>query len=287
MKSNPTTRETSRADLTPQRRRRLYASLVRDPRVQSVLGPELSLSKPATYWTATQRPAACLALVAPLMVLYEVGLAWAAGGDASNELRAGADAWIRVVLGWAGLRDRWFAPLLLTLVLAAWQAVDRRNWRVRGRWLLGMIGEGCLLGVVLVGAGRLLDLGFDRVERGAMFLDVETARASALWLGFLGAGLYEEALFRLALVPIVYGLARALYTPKVIAVTLAMTGSGLLFALAHHVGAPGEAFTWFAFIFRWLAGVYFAAVFVIRGFGVAVAAHIAYDLLVGGLGWHF
>ena len=52
-------------------------------------------------------------------------------------------------------------------------------------------------------------------------------------------------------------------------------------------GTPGEAFTWFAFIFRWLAGVYFAWVFVVRGFGVAVGAHTAYDILVGWLGWHF
>ena len=61
----------------------------------------------------------------------------------------------------------------------------------------------------------------------------------------------------------------------------------LLFSLAHHAGTPGEAFTWFAFVFRWLAGVYFAWVFVVRGFGVAVGTHTAYDLLVGWLGWHF
>ena len=252
-----------------------------------MIGPELSLSKPSNYWTAARRPAACLALVVPLMVLYEIGLSWAAGGDAPNPLRAGADSWIRVLLGWVGLNDRWAAPLLLTLALAAWQAVDRRDWRIRGRWLLGMAVEGCLLGVALVGVSRVLDLGFDQAERGGMFLNVNTTGSSALWLGFLGAGIYEEALFRLALVPLIYAAARALYTPRIIAVTLAMTCSGMLFALAHHVGAPGETFTWFAFVFRWLAGVYFAAVFVIRGFGIAVAAHVAYDILVGGLGWHF
>ena len=55
----------------------------------------------------------------------------------------------------------------------------------------------------------------------------------------------------------------------------------------HHAGAPGEAFTWFAFIFRWMAGVYFSWVFVTRGFGIAVGTHAAYDILVGWLGWHF
>ena len=106
-------------------------------------------------------------------------------------------------------------------------------------------------------------------------------------IGFLGAGVYEEALFRLALVPCFFGALRLLQTPTVLASSLAVTASALLFSLAHHAGSPGEAFTWFAFIFRWLAGVYFAWVFVVRGFGVAVGTHSAYDMLVGWIGWHF
>jgi hypothetical protein len=36
-----------------------------------------------------------------------------------------------------------------------------------------------------------------------------------------------------------------------------------------------------------MAGVFFAWVFVIRGFGIAVGTHTAYDILVGWVGWHF
>ena len=98
--------------------------------------------------------------------------------------------------------------------------------------------------------------------------------------------MYEEALFRLLLVPAAVRALRLLQAPTVLASTLAVTASALLFSLAHHAGTPGESFTWFAFIFRWLAGVYFAWVFVIRGFGVAVGTHTAYDILVGWVGWH-
>ena len=105
-------------------------------------------------------------------------------------------------------------------------------------------------------------------------------------IGFLGAGLYEEALFRLALIPLIYRGLRLMMVPSFFALTLAVTASSLVFSLAHHAGVPGEAFTWFAFIFRWLAGVFFAWVFVARGFGVAVGTHTAYDLLVGWLDWH-
>ncbi len=92
-------------------------------------------------------------------------------------------------------------------------------------------------------------------------------------MGFLGAGLYEEALFRLASIPLLFRVLRLVLVPALPACTLAITASSLLFSLAHHAGAPGEAFTWFAFVFRWLAGVFFAWVFVARGFGVAVGTH--------------
>ncbi|HMB06785.1 MAG TPA: CPBP family glutamic-type intramembrane protease, partial [Isosphaeraceae bacterium] len=149
--------------------------------------------------------------------------------------------------------------------------------------LLGMAVESVVLAVALIGLSKLVDLGLAGLERS---LAAVPAHPVAPWIGLLGAGVYEEALFRLALVPLFFGALRLLQTPTVLACSLAITASALLFSIAHHVGLPGEAFTWSAFIFRWLAGIYFAWVFVVRGFGVAVGTHTAYDLLVGWLGWH-
>jgi membrane protease YdiL (CAAX protease family) len=110
-------------------------------------------------------------------------------------------------------------------------------------------------------------------------------RPLAPLIGFLGAGIYEEAIFRLALIPLLYGAFRLLQATDLPAGTLAVTGASLLFALAHHAGTPAEPFTWYVFLFRWTAGVYFSALFLMRGFGVAVGAHAAYDVLVGWLDW--
>ena len=104
-------------------------------------------------------------------------------------------------------------------------------------------------------------------------------------IGYLGAGVYEETLFRLIMVPVLFSALKLLQIPQVLASTLAVTGSALLFALAHHAGNPGESFTWFAFVFRWMAGVFFAWVFVLRGFGIAVGSHTMYDILVGWIAW--
>jgi hypothetical protein len=235
-------------------------------------------------------------------LLYELGVLWIGqGGSDIGAWRTGADAWMRHALAAVGLTDRWFPPLCLAIVLLVWQALSARQWRFSPVVLLGMVVESLVLAIALVGLSKLVDLGFEGLESGrlrpvpgsealgvgsAAALPSDLQRPLASLIGFLGAGVYEEALFRLLLVPAAFRLLRLLQTPPVLASTLAVTGTALLFSLAHHAGTPGEAFTWFAFIFRWLAGVYFAWVFVLRGFGVAVGTHTAYDILVGAVGWH-
>ncbi len=239
------------------------------------------------YWASTRRPLPCLAFVLPLLLAYEVGLAWL-GGPSSDALRAGADTWIRRALSSIGLTDRWLLPFFLTSSLLAWQALDRRDWRFHPLILGGMVVESLILAVALIGLGKLVDLGFVRLDGPLLTTrTLTTSSVAAPLIGFIGAGIYEEALFRLASIPLLYGLLKLVMIPPLPACTLAITASSLLFSLAHHAGAPGEVFTLFAFVFRWLAGVFFAYVFVARGFGVVVGTHSAYDLLVGWGDVHF
>jgi hypothetical protein len=223
----------------------------------------------------------CLVFILPLLVAYELGVALL-GGPASDTWRAGADAWMRRGLTSLGVTDRLFLPLALTSALLAWQALDARRWRFHPGILVGMAAESLVFGVALIGLSRLVDLGFARLDDRGL-LAAGPGHPAAPLIGFLGAGLYEEALFRLTLMPAFFYGLRLLQMPVVAANTLAVTGSALLFSLAHHAGSPGEAFTWYAFVFRWLAGIFFAWVFAARGFGVAVGTHSAYDILVGWL----
>ncbi|HWE37020.1 MAG TPA: CPBP family intramembrane glutamic endopeptidase [Isosphaeraceae bacterium] len=271
---------TPRTSLVPSRPTRRRSRFGYDHRWWGV--PESPRPGPLSYWEQTRRPLPCLAFVAPFLLTYELGVRWLAGPSGAT-LRTGADAWVRQGLATLGMTDQWLPPLALAVILLAWQALDPRSWRFRPSCLLGMAVESAVLAVGLVGLSKLVDLGFARLGPPAA---LETGPSRSVLLGFLGAGVYEEALFRLLLIPVLLGVLRLLHTPAVLAQTLAVTGSALVFSIAHHAGAPGEAFTWFAFIFRWSAGVYFAWVFVARGFGVAVGTHAAYDILVGWIGWH-
>ena len=57
--------------------------------------------------------------------------------------------------------------------------------------------------------------------------------------------------------------------------------TSLLFSAAHYVGPCGDPFRWLTFLFRFLAGVFFAVLFRYRGFGIAAGTHAFYDVLVG------
>ena len=72
-------------------------------------------------------------------------------------------------------------------------------------------------------------------------------------------------------------------------IILAVVISAALFSAHHHIffvngrfGA-GEVFSLGRFMFRTLAGVYFAVLFAVRGFGVAAGTHAFYNIIAAVL----
>ncbi|MFW5875777.1 MAG: type II CAAX prenyl endopeptidase Rce1 family protein [Myxococcota bacterium] len=96
-----------------------------------------------------------------------------------------------------------------------------------------------------------------------------------------GAGFHEELVFRALLFSGGTGLLRRFtrFRPSG-AVLAAAAGSSFLFAVAHYIGALGDPFSLPSFTFRFLAGLFLAALYRFRGFAVAVYSHALYDLLV-------
>jgi hypothetical protein len=94
-----------------------------------------------------------------------------------------------------------------------------------------------------------------------------------------GAGLHEELIFRLGGVGGLSWLLAGITGEKRAWIGAALISS-LVFSLAHHVGPSGEAFEFAAFVYRALAGLFFAIVYQIRGFAVAVWTHTLYDVYV-------
>ncbi len=223
------------------------------------------------YWSLSRTPLTSLVFTLPLVLAYEGGVLWLGRGSPRN----GADVWLRQFLDLIGFGSYFLLPALTLLGLLAWHHIEHDRWRFSPAVLAGMAIESVVWAGVLVGVARLQHrlwpLGIVDGVSGIF----------ARFVGYCGAGLYEEVLFRLILLPVaVWVLERAgLSTAAAAFCSVILTS--LLFSVAHYVGPLGDTFELYSFTFRTLAGIFFATLFVLRGFGIAAGAHAAYDMLVG------
>jgi membrane protease YdiL (CAAX protease family) len=234
---------------------------------------------PRGYLSATRHPSACLLFVVPLLIAYELGALFLHPGQ-PDALRNGADIWLRWTLGRVGLGQKFWPPLLLGSLLWVWCWLRRqdRPKDLVGVWI-GMALESGAYALLLWGISRGLRPVLDGLGVPLGMARADPALAQTVC--FIGAGIYEEMLFRLLLFTgLCWLFVQGELTPNG-ARLLAAATSAVLFAAAHNLGPQGENFEGSVFVFRTLAGVYFAVLYDLRGFGVAVGAHAGYDVLVG------
>jgi membrane protease YdiL (CAAX protease family) len=232
------------------------------------------------YWSGTRKPFNCLIFVIPLLAAYEAGVIWLGGQDA-DAFRSGADAWLRDGLEYLGLNRPWLVPTMVVVGLLVWHIAQQDPWRISLGTLGGMLCESLLFACLLVVLAQLQSYGVKSWHAGGVSAAIPAERVAATAVIFLGAGIYEEVLFRLCLLPMFHGLFRTSGVRPALAAFMAALATSLAFSLAHYVGPAGEAFRVYTFVFRTFAALFFALLFMLRGFGIAVGAHAAYDLIVG------
>jgi hypothetical protein len=233
------------------------------------------------YFLATRHPWSCLLFLIPLLLAYEMGVIWL-GGARPEALRNGADTWLRWGLERLGLTQFYCAPALVIVVLLLWSWLrgDRpgdSSFRVYCGMAFESIGFGFGLWKISQGLGPVLEgLGI-RLSVGML------PQSAPQIITFVGAGIYEEVLFRLMLFYVLAWSFRLIGLTPLVTAGLTALISALLFSAAHHVGPYGQPFNSYVFLFRVLAGLYFGLLYILRGFGIAVGTHAFYDVLVGVL----
>jgi hypothetical protein len=247
----------------------------------------LALTTPLdNYLRQSRRPLASLAFVLPLLLLYEGGIV-VLGPQA---VRNGADVWLRQFLDTLGFSQYFLLPALTVGLLLAWHHVARERWQLSAGVVYGMLLESAALGLLLVAVARIEGMvAASALQGGAagdgtsLAMPFEMAGRGAFlgrMLGYVGAGVYEEMLFRLMLVPPLALTARRLGAPRELCIAGVVIATSLMFSAAHYVGPHGDPFEAFTFLFRFTAGAFFAVLFVMRGFGIAAGTHALYDIFV-------
>lgn len=232
-----------------------------------------------SYLADSRAPRYSLLFAVPLLLTYEF-LAWSLGGGTGG-VRNGADVLLKWLFqGFGGPRGLLVFNLLLAGI-AAWLVI--RDWRSTGGRLQAstfglMLLESAVLAVLVgVVVGNATQALLRHLVVGQMS---EMGLATQLMLS-LGAGIYEELLFRVLLVGALSAIGIRLlgWSPRTAGVLACLVGA-LIFSAFHYIGAYGDPFELGSFTFRALAGLVFSALYLTRGFGITAWTHALYDVYV-------
>jgi len=222
------------------------------------------------YFESSRRIGPSVTLVLPLLFAHELAVALLdppvrnSADQVVTSLMQQLPSQVLPALRWAGVLG------LLTLLVWRRPRQEDRPALVLSEALGWAICLGPLVGTMVGGIGL----------SGATRVVDDSAPLWQAMLLSVGAGLWEEIAFRLALLGglalFLRRIARFSPAPSLV---LAVTTSAIAFSLYHHLGEGGEPFALGPFVFRALAGTILGVLFALRGFAVVVYMHVFYDLL--------
>jgi hypothetical protein len=234
------------------------------------------------YFSLTRTHSYSLLFALPLLLLYEAGAVYISNVEGSN-LRNGADVLLRGLLAIAGAEGTAALAVGVSVIAVILIILERRRKRVplRAGPFFGMAVESIvyamLLGLVVGSATqRLLDVVAMQAAGGSL---TTLSPAQGLVLS-LGAGLYEELFFRVLLCGGIFGALRGSGLSNAQAGAVAVLLASVIFSAFHYVGPYGDPWELPSFLFRFLAGLAFSLLFLLRGFGITAWSHALYDVFL-------
>jgi len=270
------------------------------------LGGHLNFAQ-GSYLESTSRPLYALFFLLPLICTYELGTVLVNTDEiAHTQARVAAFTWLMELAQWIGMHRSlaWAFPgFVVVIILLCWQMSSQYNWRVKFHWLGWMLVESAVLSLPLFAMGALLNssktfIGQTVTDVGAAVTQgcgnvvlqvVNDGVANVYWANIvtsIGAGIYEELVFRLIVLGVILMAVEDLLKIKPLpAVIIAAIGSALLFAAHHYIGIEMGQFYKLeelkigSFMFRFVAGLYFATIFRFRGYGIAAGTHSVYNII--------
>ncbi len=244
------------------------------------------------YWRAARAPRYSVTFAFPLLVAYEL-LAFTLSHDSLTGVRNGADVLLKSVFVLVGGRNGLlvFGGLMVgTGVALVWRD-RRRSGPMEARVFVLMMMEAVVYALLFgLVAGLLTGLLLHGLHVAAFVAPMAVGPAglalpTQLMIS-LGAGIYEELLFRVILVGSLAWTARRLFGwGPAASGTFATVLGALVFSAFHYIPPYGDRLELGSFTFRAIAGVLFSGLYLLRGLGISAWTHALYDVflsLVGG-----
>ena len=228
----------------------------------------------SNYWRDSRSAYFSAVAALPLLVIYEILIVLSQSRYWG--IRNAADVWIRTFLMAFDLQAQHITFVLIGISLALIPIAKSRarGIKLKANYFALMFAE-CLafslvLGVVLQSILRLGGLSSGGPGSGLM---------QNLALS-VGAGLFEEIIFRVILLNLLFLLLSPLLKKKVVAAVVSVLLASFLFSLSHYVGTMADTWQLYSFMFRWGAGLLFTVLYFVRGFAITAYTHALYDIWV-------
>ena len=214
---------------------------------------------------------ASVALV--MLLLYESLVVW--GEMPSGAMvRNAPEVWLRSILHFLGVPHYYISFAFITVFLIALPIFYRSGVRISKGIVLGILLESAFWGLLTGYIVRFFAVDFPLFSGGltnSLLADLGLA---------IGAGLFEELLFRVVLTTLLISIFKRLCGYPLPSVLLSVLIASFLFSLVHYVGNMGDPFTLYSFTFRFFAGIWFTTLYAVRGFAITCLTHAFYDIFV-------
>lgn len=241
------------------------------------------------YLETSKRPLQILAFLLPLIVAYEIGLALLLRSEHGVLTNKAHETLLKffAAFGVAPSSGFYLGGIAVVVVLLLWHVLARDAWRIDWPALGVMACESLLLALPLIALGQIVirvlaaDVAFAPGGQSA------SLEGLSLWSRIsisIGAGLYEELMFRMLLIAVIHTLLVDVgKASSRLGATVAVIVAAAAFTAYHPLTGPDGVVSAQKVVFFLLAGLYFGAVYVVRGFGIVVAVHALYDILTVSL----
>jgi len=228
----------------------------------------------SNYWRYSRSAYYSAIATLPLLVIYEILIVLSQSRYWG--LRNAADVWIRTFLMAFDLQAQHITFVLIGISLALIPIAKSRarGIKLKANYFALMFVE-CLafslvLGVVLQSILRLGGLS----SGGSGSVLIQNLALS------VGAGLFEEIIFRVILLNLLFLLINPFVKKKVVTAVISVLLASFLFSLSHYVGTIADTWQLYSFMFRWAAGLLFTVLYFVRGFAITAYTHALYDIWV-------
>tara|TARA_B100000579_G_scaffold174251_1_gene142095 strand:- start:1078 stop:1773 length:696 start_codon:yes stop_codon:yes gene_type:complete len=228
----------------------------------------------SNYWRYSSSAYYSVVAALPLLVIYEILIVLSQSRYWG--IRNAADVWIRTFLMAFDLQAQHITFVLIGIALALIPIAKSRasGIKLKANFFALMFAESLVfslaLGILLQSILRMGGLSTGGTGSGLM---------QNLALS-IGAGLFEEIIFRVILLNLLFLLLNHLFKKKVAAAVVSVLLASFLFSLSHYLGTMADTLQLYSFMFRWSAGLVFTVLYFVRGFAITAYTHALYDIWV-------